>query len=39
MEEDVLGICEQIFCSDDVDYIEDAISVLRAYTHRAPAIT
>ena len=39
MESDVLEVCDEIFCSDDIDFIEDAISVLRAYTHRMPAIT
>jgi len=39
MESDVLDVCDHVFCSDDVDYIEDVLAVLRAYTHRVSAIT
>jgi len=30
---------DYIFSYDDVDYIEDGLIVLRAYTHRVPAVT
>lgn len=34
-----MDVCDYVFCSNDSDYIEDVILVLKAYTHRMPAIT
>lgn len=39
MQDDVIEVCDEIFCSDDIDFIEDAITVLRAFTHRIPVMT
>lgn len=35
----MLEVCDEIFTTDDIDFIEDAITVLRAYTHRMPVMT
>lgn len=35
----MLDVCDEVFVENDTDYIDDILSVLRAYTHRAPAIT
>lgn len=39
MEDDILPICEFLFSADDYDYIEDVLTVLRAYSHRVSSIT
>lgn len=39
MEGDIMDVCDYVFCSNDIDYIDDIIQVLRAYTHRVPAMT
>lgn len=39
MEEDILDVTDCIFGSGDCDYTSDILSVLKAYTHRMPAIT
>lgn len=39
MEADILGVCEFVFASDDSDYIEDALAMLKAYTHKVTVIS
>ena len=39
MEEDILGVCDIVFASNDTDYIEDALFMLKAYTHKITSVS
>ena len=39
MENDILGVCDIVFAADDIDYIEDALTLLKAFTHKVTVIS